>query len=74
MEQKIDLRSMLQDLGIKKVFTTDADLSAMTGDVQLQQNANTYLIQTQTHQSVLITNAWIQTWIEELIRSSKAQV
>lgn len=42
VEQKIDLRSMLQDLGIKKVFTNDADLSAMTGNVQLQQNADTY--------------------------------
>ncbi|XP_037533977.1 neuroserpin [Nematolebias whitei] len=30
VEQKIDLKSMLQDLGIKQVFTNDADLSAMT--------------------------------------------
>lgn len=32
MEQKIDLRSTLQELGIKNIFTTDADLSAMTGN------------------------------------------
>lgn len=30
VEQKIDLRSTLQDLGIKNIFTNDADLSAMT--------------------------------------------
>ncbi|KAK5868338.1 hypothetical protein PBY51_009364 [Eleginops maclovinus] len=30
VEQKIDLRSTLQELGIKKIFTNDADLSAMT--------------------------------------------
>ncbi|XP_060929381.1 neuroserpin [Limanda limanda] len=30
VEQKIDLRSTLQELGIKKIFTSDADLSAMT--------------------------------------------
>uniref|UniRef100_A0A3P8ZRP3 Serpin domain-containing protein n=1 Tax=Esox lucius TaxID=8010 RepID=A0A3P8ZRP3_ESOLU len=30
VEQKIDLRETLQDLGIKKIFTKDADLSAMT--------------------------------------------
>lgn len=32
VEQKIDLRSTLQELGIKNIFTSDADLSAMTGD------------------------------------------
>lgn len=30
VEQKIDLRSTLQELGIKNIFTSDADLSAMT--------------------------------------------
>uniref|UniRef100_A0A1A8HG84 Serpin peptidase inhibitor, clade I (Neuroserpin), member 1 n=1 Tax=Nothobranchius korthausae TaxID=1143690 RepID=A0A1A8HG84_9TELE len=30
VEQKLDLRSTLQELGIQKVFTSDADLSAMT--------------------------------------------
>ncbi|KAL0973456.1 hypothetical protein UPYG_G00203880 [Umbra pygmaea] len=30
VEQKVDLRETLQDLGIKKIFTKDADLSAMT--------------------------------------------
>ncbi|XP_044210286.1 neuroserpin [Thunnus albacares] len=30
VEQKIDLRSTLQELGIKNIFTNDADLSAMT--------------------------------------------
>ncbi|XP_034147563.1 neuroserpin isoform X1 [Esox lucius] len=33
VEQKIDLRETLQDLGIKKIFTKDADLSAMTGEM-----------------------------------------
>lgn len=32
VEQKIDMRSTLQELGIKNIFTSDADLSAMTGD------------------------------------------
>lgn len=31
MEQKIDLRSALQELGINNIFTNDADLSGMTG-------------------------------------------
>ncbi|XP_015233741.1 PREDICTED: neuroserpin isoform X1 [Cyprinodon variegatus] len=30
VEQKIDLRSILQELGITKIFNNDADLSAMT--------------------------------------------
>ncbi|XP_008423555.1 neuroserpin isoform X2 [Poecilia reticulata] len=30
VEQKIDLRTILQDLGITKIFTNDADLSAMS--------------------------------------------
>uniref|UniRef100_A0A1A8MH86 Serpin peptidase inhibitor, clade I (Neuroserpin), member 1 n=1 Tax=Nothobranchius pienaari TaxID=704102 RepID=A0A1A8MH86_9TELE len=30
VEQKLDLRSTLQELGIQKIFTSDADLSAMT--------------------------------------------
>lgn len=30
IEQKIDMREALQDLGIKNIFTKDADLSAMT--------------------------------------------
>ncbi|KAK6296420.1 neuroserpin isoform X2 [Coregonus clupeaformis] len=30
VEQKVDLKETLQDLGIKKIFTKDADLSAMT--------------------------------------------
>ncbi|XP_041127378.1 neuroserpin [Polyodon spathula] len=30
IEQKIDLKESLQDLGVKKMFTKDADLSAMT--------------------------------------------
>lgn len=34
VEQKIDLKSTLQELGIKNIFTNDADLSAMTGDTQ----------------------------------------
>lgn len=33
VEQKIDLRDTLQQLGIKNIFTKDADLSAMTADV-----------------------------------------
>lgn len=32
MEQKLDLRKTLQDLGIRSIFTTEADLSAMTGN------------------------------------------
>ncbi|KAM9733554.1 neuroserpin isoform 2-T2 [Menidia menidia] len=35
VEQKIDLRSHLQELGIKKIFTNDADLSAMTNGKDL---------------------------------------
>lgn len=31
MEQKLDLRSTLQELGINSIFTNDADLSGMTG-------------------------------------------
>lgn len=31
MEQRIDLRSTLQELGIKNIFSRNADLSAMTG-------------------------------------------
>lgn len=31
MEQKLDLRSTLQELGISSIFTNDADLSGMTG-------------------------------------------
>lgn len=34
VEQKIDLTTTLQELGIKSIFTIDADLSAMTGDTQ----------------------------------------
>uniref|UniRef100_A0A1A7YLE5 Serpin peptidase inhibitor, clade I (Neuroserpin), member 1 n=1 Tax=Iconisemion striatum TaxID=60296 RepID=A0A1A7YLE5_9TELE len=30
VEQKLDLKSTLQELGIQKIFTSDADLSAMT--------------------------------------------
>ncbi|XP_056100198.1 neuroserpin [Rhinichthys klamathensis goyatoka] len=33
VEQKIDLRDTLQQLGIKNIFTKDADLSAMTTEV-----------------------------------------
>ncbi|XP_067276077.1 neuroserpin [Pseudorasbora parva] len=33
VEQKIDLRETLQQLGIKNIFTKDADLSAMTAEV-----------------------------------------
>lgn len=32
VEQMIDMKNILQELGIKKIFTNDADLSAMTGD------------------------------------------
>lgn len=35
VEQKIDLRNTLQELGIKSIFTKDADLSAMTGTTRL---------------------------------------
>ncbi|XP_006637520.2 neuroserpin [Lepisosteus oculatus] len=35
IEQKIDLKETLQDLGIKNIFTKDADLSAMTGEKDL---------------------------------------
>lgn len=31
VEQKLDLRSTLQELGINSIFTNDADLSGMTG-------------------------------------------
>lgn len=41
MEQKIDLRSTLQELGIKNIFTNDADLSAMTGNTQLYGKPHT---------------------------------
>ncbi|KAI1893900.1 hypothetical protein AGOR_G00128410 [Albula goreensis] len=33
VEQKIDLRENLQELGIKNIFTKDADLSAMAGEM-----------------------------------------
>ncbi|XP_059362900.1 neuroserpin-like [Carassius carassius] len=33
VEQKIDLRDTLQQLGIKNIFTKDADLSAMTAEM-----------------------------------------
>ncbi|KAJ8410756.1 hypothetical protein AAFF_G00187130 [Aldrovandia affinis] len=33
VEQKIDLRESLQELGIKNIFTKDADLSAMVGEM-----------------------------------------
>ena len=33
VEQKVDLRESLQELGIKNIFTKDADLSAMTGEI-----------------------------------------
>ncbi|XP_055768082.1 neuroserpin-like isoform X1 [Salvelinus fontinalis] len=33
VEQKVDLKETLQDLGIKNIFTRDADLSAMTGEM-----------------------------------------
>lgn len=33
VEQKIDLRETLQNLGIKNIFTKDADLSAMAGEM-----------------------------------------
>lgn len=42
MEQKIDLRSTLQELGIKNIFTNDADLSAMTGTSPLYGKPQTY--------------------------------
>lgn len=32
VDQKMDLRDTLQELGIKSIFTTDADLFAMTGE------------------------------------------
>lgn len=32
VEQKIDLKDTLQELGIKNIFTNNADLSAMTGE------------------------------------------
>ncbi|KAM3616057.1 uncharacterized protein V6R79_011517 [Siganus canaliculatus] len=41
VEQKIDLRSTLRELGIKNIFTTDADLSAMTGNTQLREKSQT---------------------------------
>lgn len=34
MEQKIDLRDALQQLGIKNIFTKEADLSAMTAETE----------------------------------------
>lgn len=34
MEQKIDLRDVLQQLGIKNIFTKEADLSAMTAETE----------------------------------------
>ncbi|XP_036392287.1 neuroserpin [Megalops cyprinoides] len=33
VEQRIDLRETLQELGIKNIFTKDADLSAMAGEM-----------------------------------------
>ncbi|KAM6945953.1 neuroserpin isoform 1-T2 [Aplochiton taeniatus] len=33
VEQKVDLRETLQELGIKKIFSNDADLSGMTGEM-----------------------------------------
>lgn len=42
VEQKIDLRSTLQELGIKNIFTNDADLSAMTGNSPLYGKPQTY--------------------------------
>ncbi|XP_037124606.1 neuroserpin [Syngnathus acus] len=35
VEQKMDLKETLQELGIKSIFTKDADLSAMTGRKEL---------------------------------------
>ncbi|XP_077423098.1 neuroserpin [Vanacampus margaritifer] len=35
VEQKMDLKEILQELGIKSIFTKDADLSAMTGGREL---------------------------------------
>lgn len=34
MEQKIDLRDVLKQLGIKNIFTKEADLSAMTAEIE----------------------------------------
>ncbi|MEQ2191909.1 hypothetical protein XENOCAPTIV_004234 [Xenoophorus captivus] len=42
VEQKIDLKTTLQDLGITKIFTNDADLSAMTGMIALTRTLVLY--------------------------------
>ncbi|KAA0715226.1 Neuroserpin Peptidase inhibitor 12 [Triplophysa tibetana] len=38
VEQKMDLKETLQQLGIKNIFTKDADLSAMTAETEDGQN------------------------------------
>lgn len=58
MEQKIDLRDVLKQLGIKNIFTKEADLSAMTAEIEGMCGVNISQNITSTHSKCHISESY----------------